>query len=90
MDLKCDRQYLNYVARDGAIVKVFDEYIPDATIIGFDLVTGIDFLTWNPTRRFDFIITNPPFSLSEEFIDKSLKIANCLIMLLLGKVGTHR
>ncbi|WP_436663579.1 hypothetical protein ACOALA_13645 [Alicyclobacillus acidoterrestris] len=34
------------------------------------------------SERYDFIITNPPFSLAQEFVEKSLTLANCVIMLL--------
>jgi hypothetical protein len=49
-----------------------------------DLISGTDFLTTPiPTdRTFDAIITNPPFSLSEEFIRKSLQVAPVVCMLL--------
>lgn len=35
---------------------------------GTDIKTGTDFLTADPPRDFTWIITNPPFSLSEQFI----------------------
>lgn len=33
-----------------------------------------DFLTWNTDKKFDAIITNPPYSLATEFIYKSLSL----------------
>lgn len=33
---------------------------------------GRDYLAWDFGRKFDVIITNPPFSLTEEFLRKSL------------------
>lgn len=33
-----------------------------------------DYLTWNTNERFDFIITNPPYSLASEFIEKSMTL----------------
>lgn len=33
-----------------------------------------DYLTWNTNERFDFIITNPPYSLATEFIKKSISL----------------
>ena len=53
---------------------------PNAKITAIDLVDrgqgtgGIDFLTYNPTVKFDNIITNPPFVLAQEFIEHSLDI----------------
>lgn len=37
-------------------------------VIGTDIQTGTDFLTVTPDFKFDWIITNPPFSISEDFI----------------------
>lgn len=48
-----------------------------------EITTGRDFLTWDfGGRRFDWIITNPPFSLAREFIDRSLARADHVAMLL--------
>lgn len=41
-----------------------------------------DFLQLDETLRFDVIITNPPFSLAEEFVRKALKHADHVVMLL--------
>ena len=29
-----------------------------------------DYLTWNTNKKFDCIITNPPYSLAKEFVEK--------------------
>lgn len=49
-----------------------------------EIQEGKDFLTedFQPSCRYDFVLTNPPFSLAQEFIERSLEIANCVIMLL--------
>lgn len=71
----------------GHISKVLMEYYPNNEIVSTDLVEredkfncnlqgGIDFLKHNFKRRFDNVITNPPFSLAKEFIEKSLEISN--------------
>ncbi|MCL6455072.1 MAG: hypothetical protein K6T78_15805 [Alicyclobacillus sp.] len=66
---------------DGAIADVllskYVDYVEWA-----EITKGRDFLTYDFGRTFDFILTNPPFSLAQEFIDKSLTIANCVVMLL--------
>ena len=36
-----------------------------------ELSKGVDYLTTDFNNKFDLIITNPPFSLTEEFINKS-------------------
>ena len=33
-----------------------------------------NYLTWETDERFDFIITNPPYSLASEFVEKSMKL----------------
>lgn len=35
-----------------------------------------DFLTFVPTKSYDVIITNPPFSLAQEFLEKCFEIAD--------------
>ncbi len=45
-----------------------------------------DFLQWQPTRRYRTIITNPPYSLAEEFIRRSMQLvdpANHAVIMLL-------
>ena len=37
---------------------------------------GIDFLSWQPDREYEDVITNPPFKLFQEFAEKALTIAN--------------
>jgi len=63
----------------GELSKIFEA--AGHRVISSDLVdrgfgkTGIDFLTC--TKKFDGdIITNPPYSLAQEFIEKSLEIVN--------------
>jgi len=62
----------------GAITKVLSKRYKD--IISYDLSTGTDFL--NETRKFRTIITNPPFSLAFEFIQKAKELCpNCYFLL---------
>jgi hypothetical protein len=53
-------------------------------VVEFDIQHGTDFLEkdMQALGRFDFVITNSPYTYAQEFVDKSLKIANCVIMLL--------
>lgn len=68
----------------GHIAKVLTEYFPNAKIIGSDLIdrgypnTIIgDFVKSNiEIEKVDWIITNPPYNLAKEFIDKSLSLSN--------------
>lgn len=42
------------------------------SVIATDIIQGQDFLEHEMQDRFDWIITNPPFSLSEKFIKKCI------------------
>jgi hypothetical protein len=77
---------LEPAAGQGHISKILKEYYPHNEIICTDLVkreerfgipiaSGIDFLSYDYGRSFDNVITNPPFSISQKFIEKALKIA---------------
>lgn len=65
----------------GHISEVLKEYYPNSQIISTDLVNrgygtgGFDFLT-HEGGKVDNIITNPPFKLAKEFIEKSLEFAS--------------
>lgn len=49
---------------------------------GTDINAGQDFLTYRNEEAFNWIITNPPFSLAEEFIRHAAKIGKPFAMLL--------
>ena len=66
---------------DGAIIRVLKRY-GFSDIEWAEIADGRDFLTWDFGRQFDFVITNPPFSLARQFIDRSLELADCVVMLL--------
>ena len=65
----------------GHISKTLEEMLPSFNIISTDLIDrgygqgGIDFLTHDYGRTFGTVITNPPFSLAKEFIEKGLKVS---------------
>lgn len=70
----------------GAIVDVMREAFPEAYVYATDLTTGQDFLTTPPRREFNLIITNPPFSLAQEFIDRAMlwrRDSSSLVVMLL-------
>lgn len=52
------------------------------SVVGTDIHGGFDFLEENPDFRFDWIITNPPWSLAEEFIRRSSEYGVPFAMLL--------
>jgi hypothetical protein len=68
---------------NGAISKVLEEYYPNGKIYSSDLFdrgygkVGYDFIKHDyEFEKFDNIITNPPFKLAKEFIQKALLLAN--------------
>lgn len=67
---------------EGHLAGVLKEYFPDSNIDCIDLVDrgygigGIDFLTYNPDKKYDTVITNPPFKYVKEFILKGLELSN--------------
>jgi hypothetical protein len=73
---------LEPACRNGMISNIIKEYYPNSEIISTDLIDrgfgtgGIDFLTYSYNKKFDNIITNPPYSLGKEFVEKSLDILN--------------
>lgn len=68
-------------AGQGHILHVLQDRYPTSKSFGRDLVdrgsddieSGIDFLKDDAPEKFDFVITNPPFNIAREFIDKSLE-----------------
>ena len=81
---------------EGHMSKIIEQFCPNAIVTSTDLIDrgygvgGVDFLTNEYTETFDTVMTNPPFSLAKEFIEKSLQISNkyvimfCKIQLLEG------
>jgi len=60
----------------GKIVRVLDMLgLGQVPVIGTDIETGNDFLT-TPAIWCDCIITNPPYDLATEFIERALAVAN--------------
>jgi len=49
--------------------------------VGTDILTGHDFLKWKP-ENFDCIITNPPFSLKEKFLERCYQLKKPFALLL--------
>ena len=69
----------------GNLVKALGEN--SITAIGTDILGGQDFLTWTPREapfgvEFDCIITNPPFSLKDEFLSRAYSLGKPFAFLL--------
>ena len=56
-------------AGDGAIARVLERRWYD--VVQTDILTGTDFLTAELPEHVDWIITNPPFNLAEQFIRRA-------------------
>ena len=65
---------------DGDMVEALRE--KGHIVIATDILDGIDFLTAETPRMANWIITNPPFSLAEEFIRRAYKTGLPFAMLL--------
>ena len=50
-------------------------------MVGTDILSGQDFLHWNP-EKFDVIITNPPFSLKQQFLERCYNLGKPFALLL--------
>lgn len=67
---------------EGHISEIIKQYYPNSEIISTDLIDrgygegDINFLTYDFGRKFDNIITNPPFKYAKEFIERGLELAN--------------
>ena len=72
----------------GHMAEVIKQLYPNAEITSTDLIDrgygqgGINFLTHNYGKTFDTVITNPPFSLANEFIEKGLEVSDRLVIML--------
>ena len=51
-------------------------------VIGSDITRGFDFLKNNMEQHFDMIITNPPYSLKDKFIEKCYEYGKPFALLL--------
>ena len=65
---------------EGNLTKAFTK--KGFIVISTDIKTDIDFLKDLPNNKFDVIITNPPFSLKQEFLQRcyNLKIPFALLL----------
>lgn len=86
-EIQLEGSILEPAAGQGHISAVLREKYPDSEIVSTDLVHreekfgisiagGVDFLHHNYGRKFDNVITNPPFKLAKEFIERALEVAN--------------
>ena len=68
----------------GHIAEIIKKYYPNNKFVGYDLIDRgysntivSDYLTNDfKNEKYDSIITNPPYSLAQEFLEKSMSILN--------------
>ena len=63
----------------GNLATAFKEH--DFRVIGSDTLTGVDFLKQRP-ENFDCIITNPPYSLKQQFLERAYALEKPFAFLL--------
>ena len=79
---KFEGDFIEPCVGGGHIANAINDFFTNKRVItGLDLVDRgypntivQDFLTWETDRKFEGIITNPPFSLAQEFIEKGMKL----------------
>lgn len=64
----------------GNLVRAFQEY--GFETIGTDILSEKDFLKWQPIDNFHCIITNPPFSLKQQFLERCYELKRPFALLL--------
>ncbi|MGA2435459.1 MAG: hypothetical protein ABSG25_09250 [Bryobacteraceae bacterium] len=67
----------------GAMVKVLQKYFKPDNVKYYDLKDGPDYNFLHEDFEFDHVITNPPFSLAFEFIQKAKDVATKKFSMLL-------
>ena len=74
----------------GNLVRAIHQVQPNCNITMIDIqdmskeLTGfqnstfyqLDFLTWNPSEKFDFCFINPPYSEAVQHIEKAIEVTN--------------
>lgn len=87
-DNKIEGEVLEPACGQGHISETLKENIPNINITSTDLIDrgygegNINFLTHNYNKTFNTVITNPPFSLAKEFIEKSLEVSDKYVIML--------
>lgn len=50
--------------------------------VASDILTGQNFLTWRPEEHWDCVVTNPPYSLKQEFMERAWNLGKPFALLL--------
>lgn len=74
--------FLEPCCGEGHISEIIKDNFPFAEVVSTDLIDrgygegNIDFLLHDYGRKFDYVVTNPPYKLAKEFVEKSLGVTN--------------
>lgn len=73
--------YLEPCVGQGHISNKIKQLVPNSNVDSIDLVDRgypdvivLDFLAYETTKHYDYIISNPPYSLAKEFTEKGLSL----------------
>ena len=66
----------------GAYYKLYNEYFPESTFEWCEITDNKDFFTY--TEKVDAIITNPPYSIIDKVLQKSVDLQPQVISYLIG------
>ena len=50
-------------------------------VISSDIITGQDFLTWEPEEHWDIIVTNPPYKYKQQFLERCYELGKPFALL---------
>lgn len=75
---------------EGHISKILEEV--GAAVIETDITTGRNFLSWTPEFHWNYIVTNPPFSIKDLFIERCFELGTpfCLLLPINALEGKKR
>lgn len=79
---------------EGHMSKIIKDYYPNAKIVSCDLIQrddkfdlgiigGVDFLTAEFGRKFDTVITNPPYAMAKDFVERALELSTNKVLMFL-------
>lgn len=87
-DNRFDGTILECACGQGHMAEVLKEEYPENEVVATDLIDrgygqgGVDFLKYDYKRKFDAIMTNPPFKFIKEFITRGLELSNRFVIML--------
>ena len=69
-----------YGTKESRIVEVLRSY--GYSVLTSHIKDGKDFLKYKPTERYDLIVTNPPFSIKNKFLQRAFDLQTPFMFLL--------